>query len=77
VAVGPEELASISIFKDHNLGIVLSEKKSIEMDANEIYKVMLDMNIYNDYCKKSQEYYKQEFDSQTMRRVLKSKLLKN
>jgi glycosyltransferase involved in cell wall biosynthesis len=77
VAVGPDKLASISIFKENDLGIVLSDKTSIKADADEIYNVINDMALYNDYCMKAQAFYDKEFDAPTMRLALKSKLLKN
>jgi hypothetical protein len=77
VVVGPSKLASISIFKENDLGIAITEKNETEKYVNEIYKVMHNMQAYNDFCKKSQDFYDKEFDAKVMRSTLKEKLLKN
>ena len=74
VAVGPTKLASISVLEENNLGIVLSDKKSIENDARIINNVIENLDVYNNYCKKSIDFCKKEFDSKQMRTELKTKL---
>ena len=76
VAVGPSELASIDLLEINKLGIVLSNKKSIEQHADKIFNVMKDLELYNDYCKKSINYCEKVFDAVKMRKQLKNKLLK-
>lgn len=74
VAIGPSKLASISVLEENNLGIVLSNKKSLEFDAEIINNVIENIATYNNYCAKSIVFCNKEFDSKKMRFELKTKL---
>lgn len=76
VAIGPPQLASISIFKDNELGIVITDKISLEIDSENIHNVINNIDLYNSYCKKSEVFYDNEFNAFRMKQYLKNTLLK-
>ncbi len=76
IAVGPPQVTHISIFKENNMGIVISDKKSLNKNADIIYEVIKDVNLYNNYCKNAEAYYDKEFDATKMKEYLKNTLLK-
>ena len=75
LAIGPPQLASISIFKHNKLGIVIEDTKSVDVDGERIYEVITNIDLYNSYCRKSELFYDTEFSASKMKKYLKNTLL--
>lgn len=74
IAIGPPELASISVLEENNLAIVLSKEKTINENSLQILRVIEDKEMYNQYCERAIKYCRSEFNSVKMRKSLKEKL---
>lgn len=75
IAVGPPELASISLLNENELALVISEKRSIEEDANEILKLIYNKGIYANFTERGIAFCQKTFNATKMREALTTKLL--
>jgi len=77
LAYGPEEVASIRMIKDNNLGIVLREKATIKENKAILLNVIKSIKLRSDYGRRGYDFAVKNFNAANVRELIRATLFDN
>lgn len=77
LAYGPEEVASIRLIKDNDLGVVLKEKGTMMENKAIMLNVIRDIKLRNDYGRRGYEFATKHFNGANVRELIRTTLFDN
>lgn len=74
IAFGPQEIASMRLVADNNLGVAVSSEDSVDKQKDKIYQLINDQNLRNELARKAYDYASITFNRESIAVNLKYKL---